>query len=140
MRFFFWPIYFLIKSLGVECLVKLKMLLNSHCLFACHFIHGSSFSCLRCWELSAGNIKWIYQAPILAAIGVSVKSLCSGKKGIECTIKLLLKLRERVSVTFFYKGLGDPHIIAIAVGRVWAGIVPYSWLMLRSMQKAQTSL
>ncbi|XP_049470978.1 parathyroid hormone 2 receptor isoform X2 [Panthera uncia] len=24
----------------------------------------------RCWELSAGNIKWIYQAPILAAIGV----------------------------------------------------------------------
>ncbi|XP_018429466.1 PREDICTED: parathyroid hormone 2 receptor-like, partial [Nanorana parkeri] len=23
----------------------------------------------RCWELSAGEIKWIYQAPILAAIG-----------------------------------------------------------------------
>lgn len=26
----------------------------------------------RCWELSAGNIKWIYQVPILTAIGVSV--------------------------------------------------------------------
>ncbi|XP_021558894.1 parathyroid hormone 2 receptor isoform X1 [Neomonachus schauinslandi] len=25
----------------------------------------------RCWELSAGNIKWIYQAPILAAIGLN---------------------------------------------------------------------
>uniref|UniRef100_G1PBN2 Parathyroid hormone 2 receptor n=1 Tax=Myotis lucifugus TaxID=59463 RepID=G1PBN2_MYOLU len=26
---------------------------------------------LRCWELSAGDIKWIYQAPILAAIGLN---------------------------------------------------------------------
>ncbi|KAM6945331.1 parathyroid hormone 2 receptor-like [Aplochiton taeniatus] len=25
----------------------------------------------RCWELSAGNIKWIYQVPILAAIGLN---------------------------------------------------------------------
>ncbi|XP_058156244.1 parathyroid hormone 2 receptor isoform X2 [Dasypus novemcinctus] len=25
----------------------------------------------RCWELSAGGIKWIYQAPILAAIGLN---------------------------------------------------------------------
>ncbi|XP_057360300.1 parathyroid hormone 2 receptor-like [Manis pentadactyla] len=25
----------------------------------------------RCWELSAGNIRWIYQAPILAAIGLN---------------------------------------------------------------------
>lgn len=24
----------------------------------------------RCWELSAGNIEWIYQVPILTAIGV----------------------------------------------------------------------
>ncbi|XP_068825116.1 parathyroid hormone 2 receptor isoform X2 [Capricornis sumatraensis] len=33
----------------------------------------------RCWELSAGDIKWIYQAPILAAIGVQseVKKLWS---------------------------------------------------------------
>ncbi|EPQ12660.1 Parathyroid hormone 2 receptor [Myotis brandtii] len=29
----------------------------------------------RCWELSAGDIKWIYQAPILAAIGSSVLAL-----------------------------------------------------------------
>ncbi|XP_062933662.1 parathyroid hormone 2 receptor isoform X2 [Cynocephalus volans] len=27
----------------------------------------------RCWELSAGDIKWIYQAPILAAIGVQAE-------------------------------------------------------------------
>ncbi|XP_058405719.1 parathyroid hormone 2 receptor isoform X1 [Diceros bicornis minor] len=25
----------------------------------------------RCWELSAGDVKWIYQAPILAAIGLN---------------------------------------------------------------------
>uniref|UniRef100_A0A8D0E561 Parathyroid hormone 2 receptor n=1 Tax=Salvator merianae TaxID=96440 RepID=A0A8D0E561_SALMN len=25
----------------------------------------------RCWELNAGNIKWIYQAPILVAIGLN---------------------------------------------------------------------
>ncbi|KAK1336601.1 hypothetical protein QTO34_002635 [Cnephaeus nilssonii] len=25
----------------------------------------------RCWELSAGDMKWIYQAPILAAIGLN---------------------------------------------------------------------
>ncbi|KAK1165880.1 parathyroid hormone 2 receptor-like isoform X1 [Acipenser oxyrinchus oxyrinchus] len=25
----------------------------------------------RCWELSAGNLKWIYQAPILIAIGLN---------------------------------------------------------------------
>ncbi|XP_041119030.1 parathyroid hormone 2 receptor-like isoform X1 [Polyodon spathula] len=25
----------------------------------------------RCWELSAGNLKWIYQAPILLAIGLN---------------------------------------------------------------------
>ncbi|XP_057359609.1 parathyroid hormone 2 receptor [Manis pentadactyla] len=25
----------------------------------------------RCWELGAGNIRWIYQAPILAAIGLN---------------------------------------------------------------------
>lgn len=24
----------------------------------------------RCWDLSAGNLKWIYQVPILAAIVV----------------------------------------------------------------------
>ncbi|XP_035378912.1 parathyroid hormone 2 receptor a [Electrophorus electricus] len=27
----------------------------------------------RCWELSAGNIKWIYQVPILTAIGVQTE-------------------------------------------------------------------
>ncbi|TRY91980.1 hypothetical protein DNTS_013791 [Danionella cerebrum] len=26
---------------------------------------------VRCWELSAGNIKWIYQVPILTAIGLN---------------------------------------------------------------------
>ncbi|MEQ2231897.1 Parathyroid hormone 2 receptor, partial [Ilyodon furcidens] len=24
-----------------------------------------------CWELSAGNVKWIYQVPILTAIGLN---------------------------------------------------------------------
>lgn len=40
---------------------------------------SSSFLCIcvtcRCWELSAGNIKWIYQVPILTAIGVRVLHL-----------------------------------------------------------------
>lgn len=39
----------------------------------------SSCPCIRvtcrCWELSAGNIKWIYQVPILTAIGVRVLNL-----------------------------------------------------------------
>ena len=38
-----------------------------------------SLSHNRCWELSAGNIKWIYQVPILTAIGVSDFN-CSKKK------------------------------------------------------------
>lgn len=29
----------------------------------------------RCWDLSAGNLKWIYQVPILAAVVVSPRSL-----------------------------------------------------------------
>lgn len=36
------------------------------------FIKFLFFFHLRCWELSAGD-RWIYQAPILAAIGVSCK-------------------------------------------------------------------
>lgn len=28
-------------------------------------------SLLRCWDLSAGNLKWIVQVPILASIVVS---------------------------------------------------------------------
>jgi len=30
------------------------------------------FICCRCWDLSAGSLKWIYQVPILAAIVVSL--------------------------------------------------------------------
>ncbi len=37
-----------------------RLIYHSICLYLC-----------RCWELSAGNIKWIYQVPILTAIGVS---------------------------------------------------------------------
>lgn len=28
----------------------------------------------RCWDISAGNLKWIYQVPILAAI--VVRKIC----------------------------------------------------------------
>lgn len=28
----------------------------------------------RCWDLSAGNLKWIYQVPILVAVVVSICS------------------------------------------------------------------
>ena len=38
-------------------------------IIACPLIFSPSVT--RCWELSAGNIKWIYQVPILTAIGVS---------------------------------------------------------------------
>ncbi|KAM6934836.1 LOW QUALITY PROTEIN: parathyroid hormone 2 receptor [Xenentodon cancila] len=31
----------------------------------------ASLADARCWELSAGNIKWIYQVPILTAIGLN---------------------------------------------------------------------
>lgn len=36
-----------------------------------HFKNTHSFSsACRCWDISAGNLKWIYQVPILAAIVV----------------------------------------------------------------------
>lgn len=51
---------------------------------------------------------------------------------------LLLKPRESLCITLFYKGLGNAHITAIAVkSRGW-GSDPYSWLTLRSMKKSHT--
>lgn len=43
----------------------------------------------RCWDLSAGNLKWIYQVPILAAVVVSICLLfdpfpcCLGKDSVS---------------------------------------------------------
>ena len=94
-RFFFPFICFFFKSLGLEFLVNLKYCLILIACLLCQFICESFFSCFRCWELSAGDIKWIYQAPILAAIGVSSKAwvvFFSFFKG--CMIKLLLKPGE----------------------------------------------
>lgn len=36
------------------------------------FFQGVSAGLFRCWDLSAGNMKWIYQVPILAAIVVRI--------------------------------------------------------------------
>lgn len=45
--------------------------MNIHwdCLFLLYLLNIDSWF-RRCWELNAGNIKWIYQTPILVAIGV----------------------------------------------------------------------
>lgn len=40
------------------------------------WIHFMLFIYCRCWDLSAGNLKWIYQVPILAAVVVSTHLLC----------------------------------------------------------------
>lgn len=40
----------------------------------------------RCWELSAGNIEWIYQVPILTAIGVSVYQIHVQTCQIYCNL------------------------------------------------------
>lgn len=37
-------------------------------------IHFLLFIYCRCWDLSAGNLKWIYQVPILAAVVVSTRN------------------------------------------------------------------
>lgn len=85
----------------------------------CQFIHKGSFSCLRCWELSAGNIKWIYQAPILAAIGVSLKA-CIVKKKKTHTLTAA-ETQWSLSIISLYRSLGNSHFIAEAVGRVRFG-------------------
>lgn len=42
-------------------------------MFLPRFLQGVSLWVLsRCWDLSAGNMKWIYQVPILAAIVVRI--------------------------------------------------------------------
>ena len=48
------------------------MLLNSQCLFALLIYLWEFFHMLDAGIL--GDIRWIYQAPILAAIGVSLKA------------------------------------------------------------------
>ena len=60
---------FLIKSLLLEFLVNLKMLPNSQCLFALLIYLWEFFHMLDAGIL--GDIRWTYQVPILAAIGVS---------------------------------------------------------------------
>lgn len=57
----------------------------------------------RCWDLSAGNMKWIYQVPILAAIVVRIPWLSLlilfGERG----------LRETQSVRLWSPGLCPSH-------------------------------
>lgn len=70
--FFLWSICtFYISACLHQLLLSLHKLSSASLflipwlpLLLCVYIH------CRCWELSAGNIKWIYQVPILTAIGV----------------------------------------------------------------------
>lgn len=97
----------------------------------CQSIHESSFSCFRCWELTAED-KWIYQAPILAAIGVSLKVCVVFKK----VTKLLLKQRKCVCLfNLFYNRFESLTQTAITVGRVGATDYTVLWT-LGSMSKA----
>ncbi|XP_036808351.1 parathyroid hormone 2 receptor-like isoform X4 [Oncorhynchus mykiss] len=57
----------------------------------------------RCWELSAGNIKWIYQVPILTAIGGFFVSIiyCYCNAEVQAEIK---KTWTRWNLVFDGKG------------------------------------
>lgn len=57
---------------------------------------------LRCWELSAGD-RWIYQAPILAAIGVSLKVYVASINNNQ--IKSLQKLWVSFRGALEYRGI-----------------------------------
>lgn len=57
---------------------------------------------LRCWELSAGD-RWIYQAPILAAIGVSLKVYVATIDNKQT--KSLQKLWVSLRVALQYSGI-----------------------------------
>lgn len=39
----------------------------------------------RCWDLSAGNLKWIYQVPILVAVVVSTPPRCVTNRVFQYT-------------------------------------------------------
>lgn len=73
------------------------------------------FISCRCWDLSAGNLKWIYQVPILAAVVVSACSLlatfpcCVGNNSISlhlwhysCWIRQLIIFAVTLSYTIHH--------------------------------------
>uniref|UniRef100_A0AAX7TGI4 Parathyroid hormone 2 receptor a n=1 Tax=Astatotilapia calliptera TaxID=8154 RepID=A0AAX7TGI4_ASTCA len=69
--------WILVEGLYLHSLIFMAFRSDSKYLWGLILIgwESSSFLCIcvtcRCWELSAGNIKWIYQVPILTAIGLN---------------------------------------------------------------------
>lgn len=61
---------------------------------ACRHLQRFFTALFRCWDLSAGNMKWIYQVPILAAVVVRTPQLhfptLSREKGLGATQGCLL--------------------------------------------------
>lgn len=61
---------------------------------ACRHLQRFFTALFRCWDLSAGNMKWIYQVPILAAVVVRTPRLhfptLSRAKGLGATQGCLL--------------------------------------------------
>lgn len=60
----------------------------------------------RCWDLSAGNLKWIYQVPILVAVVVSTPPThphprCFEKYKYFTTPAPLLKMRNYAFISLF---------------------------------------
>lgn len=138
--FFFRSACFLIKILGMEFLVKLKMVLNSYCLFALpvyswKFFFMSQMLGAQCWRHQVD-----LPSPNISRYWGKFKSLYSFKKRkTRCIIKLVLKSRENMLVTLFIK-VQETSCYIIAVEKLWVGnpyslfLDPYSWLTLRSMK------
>lgn len=66
----------------------------------------------RCWDISAGNLKWIYQVPILAAIVVRTQH--SSLSSIKAYLTLrLASLPLQVNFLLFV------NIIRVLASKLW---------------------
>uniref|UniRef100_A0AAY4CKS1 Parathyroid hormone 2 receptor n=1 Tax=Denticeps clupeoides TaxID=299321 RepID=A0AAY4CKS1_9TELE len=107
----------------------------------------------RCWELSAGNIKWIYQVPILTAIGLNfvlfvniVRVLATKIRetnaGRYDTRKQYRKLAKSTLVLVLVFGVH--YIVFVGMPHTFEGVGwevrMYCELFLNSFQPLQTGL
>lgn len=88
----------------------------------------------RCWDLSAGNLKWIYQVPILVAVVVSTCSafppLCWKARVFHSTCVMTALMTQMCHFLFTIKS-NMCHYASISLFRL---ILCYFWTSSESWQ------